>query len=257
MSLTVTDCENGRNLGRLCAVDVIAHFPARGGLAVNPTVLLTAFFATAIEVIEMVAIVVGVGVARSWRAALMGASAGLIVLAVLVAVLGTAVRDVPLSPVRLVVGALLLVFGLQWLRKGVLRVARDGWGVGHHAPEVDSTDVAEHRFDWTGFALSFKGVSLEGLEVAVIVVAFGAAAGAVGSAVVGAAAAIIVLGAVGALTYRLVARVPRRALQLFVGALLTTFGTFWAAEGLGWRGQARRRPCWHWVPSTFWRRWGC
>jgi uncharacterized membrane protein len=148
------------------------------------------------------------------------------------------VRNVPLTPVRLVVGALLLVFGLQWLRKGVLRVARDGWGVGHTAPDVDSADCGERRFDWTGFVLSFKGVSLEGLEVAVIVVAFGAAAGAVGSAVVGAAAAIIVLGALGGLTYRLVARIPRRALQLFVGAMLTTFGTFWAGEGLGvaWPG---------------------
>jgi uncharacterized membrane protein len=164
---------------------------------VNPTVLLAAFFATAIEVIEMVAIVVGVGVARSWRASLLGASAGLIVLVALVAGLGTAVRDVPLTPVRLLVGALLLVFGLQWLRKGVLRVARDGWGVGHSAPDVDSADSGERGFDWTGFVLSFKGVSLEGLEVAVIVVAFGAAAGAVGSAVVGAAAAVLVLGALG------------------------------------------------------------
>ena len=200
--------------------------------------LLTAFLATAIEVIEMVAIVVGVGVARSWRASLVGAGSGLIVLAALVAGLGTAVRDVPLTPVRLVVGALLLVFGLQWLRKGVLWVARDGWGVGHSAPDVDAAGSVERRFDWTGFVLSFKGVSLEGLEIAVIVVAFGAAAGAVGSAVVGAAAAIIALGAVGGLTYRLVARIPRRALQLFVGAMLTTFGTFWAGEGLGvaWPG---------------------
>ncbi len=205
----------------------------------NLAVLLAAFFATAIEVIEMVAIVVGVGVARSWRASLAGASAGLIVLVALVTVLGIAVRDVPLSPVRLVVGALLLVFGLQWLRKGVLRVARDGWGVGHNAPDLDSSDVDQHRFDWTGFVLSFKGVSLEGLEVMVIVVAFGTAAGAVSSAVVGAVTAIIVLGAVGALTHRLVARIPRRALQLFVGALLTTFGTYWAVEGLGvaWPGE--------------------
>jgi uncharacterized membrane protein len=187
----------------------------------------------------MVAIVVAVGVARSWRASLVGAGAGLIVLAALVAALGTAVRNVPLSPVRLVVGALLLVFGLQWLRKGVLRVARDGWGVGHGAPDLDAAGSAQHRFDWTGFVLSFKGVSLEGLEVAVIVVAFGAAAGAVGSAVVGAAASIIILSAGSGLTYRLVARIPRRALQLFVGAMLTTFGTFWAGEGLGvaWPGE--------------------
>ncbi|HEX6403153.1 MAG TPA: hypothetical protein VF003_08380 [Pseudonocardiaceae bacterium] len=204
----------------------------------NPTVLLTAFLASAIEVIEMVAIVVAVGVARSWRASLVGAGAGVLVLAALVAGLGTALRGVPLAPVRLVVGALLLVFGLQWLRKGVLRVARDGWDVGHRLPDVDVADLVERRFDWTGFVLSFKGVSLEGLEVAVIVVAFGAAAGALGSAVVGAAAAIIAVAAIGALTYRLVARIPRRALQLFVGAMLTTFGTFWAAEGLGvaWPG---------------------
>ena len=204
----------------------------------NLTVLLAAFLATAIEVIEMIAIVVGVGVARSWRASLVGAGAGLSMLVVLVAALGTAVRDVPLSPVRLVVGALLLVFGLQWLRKGVLRVARDGWGVGHNLADIDSADSAEHRFDWTGFVLSFKGVSLEGLEVAVIVVAFGAAAGAIGSAMVGAAAAIIVLGVIGGLSYRAVSRIPRRALQLFVGAMLTTFGTFWAGAGLGvaWPG---------------------
>jgi uncharacterized membrane protein len=113
----------------------------------------------------------------------------------------------------LVVGALLLVFGLQWLRKGVLRVARDGWGVGHSVADIDPTDPVAHRFDWTGFVLSFKGMSLEGLEVAVIVMAFGAAAGAIGSAMVGAAAAIIVLGVIGGLSYRPVSRIPRRALQ--------------------------------------------
>jgi uncharacterized membrane protein len=204
----------------------------------NGGVLVSTFFAAAIEVIEMVAIVVAVGVARSWRAALVGAGAGLGLLAVVIGVLGTALRDVPLRPIRLVVGALLLVFGLQWLRKGVLRVARDGWAVGQGPEDVDSSDVQADRFDWTGFVLSFKGVSLEGLEVAVIVVAFGAAAKAIGSAVVGAAAAVLVLGALGAGAYRLVARIPRRALQLFVGAMLTTFGTFWSAQGLSvaWPG---------------------
>lgn len=204
----------------------------------NATVLVSTFFAAAIEVIEMVAIVVAVGATRSWRAALAGASGGLLVLAVLVAVLGTALRNVPLPPIRLVVGALLLVFGLGWLRKGVLRVARDGWRVGHGDEDVDPADPAAAGFDWTGFVLSFKGVSLEGLEVAVIVVAFGAAAGAVGSAALGAAGAVLVLGMLGAATYRWVAAIPRRALQLFVGAMLTTFGTFWAGEGVGvaWPG---------------------
>jgi uncharacterized membrane protein len=135
-----------------------------------------------------------------------------------------------------VVGALLLVFGLQWLRKGVLRVARDGWRTGVDEEEVEAAAAA--GFDWTAFVLAFKGVSLEGLEVAVIVVAFGAAADAIGSAAVGAAAAVLVLGLLGAATYRAVARIPRRALQLGVGTMLTTFGTFWAAEGLhvAWPG---------------------
>src|SRR4051794_6829144 len=142
----------------------------------NGAVLTSTFFAAAIEVIEMVAIVVAVGVARSWRASLLGAAGGLVVLAVLVATLGTALRNVPLQPIRLVVGALLLVFGLQWLRKGLFRVARDGWAVGQGEEDVDDVDLPEGAFDWTGFVLSFKGVSLEGLEGAVIVVAFGAAA---------------------------------------------------------------------------------
>jgi uncharacterized membrane protein len=206
--------------------------------SVNVTVSVTTFLAAGIEVIEMVAIVVAVGATRSWRAALVGAGAGLIVLMVLITALGAALRAVPLQPIRLVVGALLLVFGLQWLRKGVLRVAAQGWAVGQGQEHVDDGDVPPDRFDWTGFVLSFKGVSLEGLEIAVIVVAVGGAAGALGSAVIGAAAAIVVLAAVGAATYRLVARIPRRALQLFVGALLSSFGTFWAGQGVGvsWPG---------------------
>jgi uncharacterized membrane protein len=205
---------------------------------VNATVTVTTFLASAIEVIEMVAIVVAVGSTRSWRAALVGAGAGLVVLAALVTVFGTALRDVPLQPIRLVIGALLLVFGLQWLRKGVLRVATQGWAVGQGEEHVDESDVPAGQFDWTGFVLSFKGVSLEGLEVAIIVVAFGGASGALGSAIVGAAAAVVVLAALGAVTYRLVARIPRRALQLFVGGLLCAFGTFWAGQGVGvtWPG---------------------
>jgi Ca2+/H+ antiporter, TMEM165/GDT1 family len=206
--------------------------------AVNVPVTVTTFLAAGIEVIEMVAIVVAVGGTRSWRAALAGAGAGLVVLAALITALGTALRDVPLQPIRLVVGALLLVFGLQWLRKGALRIAAQGWAVGQGEEHVDDGDVPPDRFDWTGFVLSFKGVSLEGLEIAIIVVAVGGAAGALGSATTGAAAAVLVLAAVGAATYRLVARIPRRALQLFVGALLSSFGTFWAGQGVGvgWPG---------------------
>jgi uncharacterized membrane protein len=202
----------------------------------NWGVFISTFLAATIEVIEMVAIVVAVGVTRSWRAARVGAAGGLVVLAVMVAALGTALRSVPLGTLRLVVGALLLAFGSQWLRKGILIVSRDGWATG-----IGEADVGEDLgtgFDWTGAFLSFKGVTLEGLEVAVIVVAFGAAAHAVASAIVGAAVSLVLVGAVGLAGYRLVAKIPRRALQLFVGVLLVTFGTFWAGEGVrvAWPG---------------------
>src|SRR4051794_31532665 len=196
----------------------------------NWGVLVSTFLAASIEVIEMVAIVVAVGVVRSWRVALLGAAGGLMLLAVLIGALGAALQSVALEPLRLVVGALLLTFGSQWLRKGIFRVSRDGWATGIGEEEVDE-DVGD-GFDWTGFVLSFKGVSLEGLEVAVLVVAFGAASHAIGSAALGAAASVLLIGALGIATYRVVARIPRRALQLFVGAMLTTFGTFWAGEGL-------------------------
>ena len=202
----------------------------------NATVFISTFLAASIEVIEMVAIVVSVGAIRQWRAALVGTFAGLLVVALLIAVLGTALQSVSLKPLRLVVGALLLVFGLQWLRKGVLRVSREGWSAGIGEQDVDEGIV--DGFDWTGFVLAFRGVSLEGLEVAVIVVAFGAAAGAIGSAAIAAGAAVLVFGSIGLASYRVVKRIPRRALQLFVGAALATFGTFWAGEGLGvgWPG---------------------
>src|SRR5258705_9150302 len=202
----------------------------------NVSVLVSTFLAATIEVIEMVALVVAVVVTRSWRVSLLGALGGLVVLAVLIGALGLALQGVPLKPVRLVVGALLLAFGSQWLRKGILLVSRDGWAVGIGEQRVDE-DVPP-GFDWTGFVLSFKGVSLEGLEVAVIVVAFGAASHAIGSAAIGAAASVIIVGALGLASYRFVARIPRRALQLFVGAMLITFGTFWAGEGLSvdWPG---------------------
>src|SRR3954469_8524317 len=196
----------------------------------NWGVFISTFLAATIEVIEMVEIVVAAGGTRSSRAARVCASVGLLVLAVTIVALGAALQGLSLETLRLVVGALLLAFGSQWYRKGILIVSRDGWATGIGAEDVD--DDVPAGFDWTGAFLSFKGVSLEGLEVAVIVVAFGAAADAIGSATVGAAASVLIIGAIGLATYRVVARIPRRALQLFVGAMLTTFGTFWAGEGL-------------------------
>jgi uncharacterized membrane protein len=203
----------------------------------DPSVFVTAFLASAVEVIEMVIIVVGVGTVRGWRSTWLGAGAGLAVLAVLVVVFGTALRAVPIDVLRLVIGSLLLVFGLQWLRKGIRRVSTGGLrGMGERTASAEG--IPSHGVDWTAFLLSFKGVLLEGLEVAFIVVSFGLAAQALGSALLGAAAAFVVVAGAGLLTRGVVQRIPRSALQLAVGTLLSSFGTFWAVEGLGveWPG---------------------
>jgi uncharacterized membrane protein len=202
-------------------------------------VALTTFLASTVEAIEMVAIVVGVGATRGWRAALAGAAAGFAVLAVVVAVFGLALTAIPIGPLRLVVGTLLLIFGLNWLRKGIRRVAAQGFRgprIGLYQ-EIDD-DVPRDGPDWTGFVLSFKGVLLEGLEVAFIIVTFGSTSNQLGVATVAGVAAVILTGALGLAIQPAVRRIPRSVLQLVVGLLLTTFGTFWAAEGLGvdWPG---------------------
>src|SRR2546426_12834316 len=202
-------------------------------------VLITTFLASAVEAIEMVTIVVGVGATRGWRSTLIGAASGFGVLAVIVVILGAALSAIPIGPLRLVIGALLLVFGLQWFRKGVMRVAARGLaGIGGSDPHGHAELWRGPGMDWTAWVLAFKGVVLEGLEVAIIVVSFGAGANQLGGAVVGGGGAIVVLGAVGFVLHNTVRRVPRSLLQLVVGILLTTFGTFWALEGLGveWPG---------------------
>src|SRR5437870_3446042 len=139
------------------------------------SVFVTTFLAAAVEVIEMVIIVVGVGTVRGWRSTWLGAAAGLAVLAVLILALGTALTLVPIGALRLAVGSLLLVFGLQWFRKGITRVSASGFrGMG--ARTATAEDIPESGVDWTAFALSFKGVLLEGLEITLIVVSFGATA---------------------------------------------------------------------------------
>jgi uncharacterized membrane protein len=198
----------------------------------HSSVLVTTFLAACVEVIEMVIIVVGVGSVRGWRSTWLGAGAGLAVLAVLVLALGTALTAVPIGGLRLVIGSLLLVFGLQWLRKGVLRVSANGLrGMGDRTASAEG--VPAHGVDWTAFVLSFKGVLLEGLEVAFIVVSFGVTAGALPTAILGAAAAFPVVAGAGLLARGVVQRIPRSALQLLVGTLLSSFGTFWAVQGLG------------------------
>src|SRR5262249_28202243 len=165
---------------------------------------------------------------------------GLVVLAVLVAVFGLALTAIPIGILRLVVGALLLIVGLNWLRKGIRRLAAQGLrgsGPGDPGP-TEEEEVPRDRRDWTGFVLAFKGVLLEGLEVAFIVVTFGGTSNQLGVAVVAAIGALVLVAAFGLAIQPLVRRIPRSALQLAVGLLLTTFGTFWAVEGVGvdWPG---------------------
>lgn len=216
--------------------------PARSqtirGVTGPAIVLITTFLASAVEAIEMVTIVLGVGATRGWRSTLVGVGAGFAVLAVVVAVLGLALSRVPIGPLRLIVGALLLVFGLQWFRKGVMRVAAHGLAGIRLNPEDEPPEWSGEGFDWLAFVLSFKGVVLEGLEVAFIVVSFGANANQLGASVIGGVAAVIAIGAVGLVLHGPVSRIPRSLLQLVVGILLTTFGTFWSLEGLGvdWPG---------------------
>ena len=205
----------------------------------NLLVFLGAALASAVEMVEALTIVLALGVSRGWRAPLQGAAAAIAVLVVLVAALGPALEAIPLDLLRLVVGTLLLVFGLQWLRKGIRRVAAtglSGYKGGVHID--DDAPPPGAGFDPTAFVLAFKGVVLEGLEVAFIAVSFGATANAYLPAIGGAVSAVVVVGVIAAASQAWVRRIPRSALQLVVGLLLTSFGTFWGAEGLGvdWPG---------------------
>jgi uncharacterized membrane protein len=192
----------------------------------------TTFFASAVEAIEMAAIVVGVGVVRGWRSTLIGAAVGFVVLAVLGAGLGTALTALPIDTLRLVIGGLLLVFGLQWLRKAVERVARKGFAGDEEDVDAELDRGTRFGLDWTAFVLSFKGVLLEGLEIAFIVVTFGAASKQIWVGAIGGALALVIVGGIGFVFRDALTRIPRSVLILVVGLLLSTFGTFWSAEGL-------------------------
>ena len=208
--------------------------------------ILTVFVACAVEAIEALTIVLAAGLTREWRSTFQGMAVALAVLAVIVAVLGPTITLLPLTALRLVVGALLAIFGLQWLRKAILRAT--GYKSLHDeanaylrevaAAKAASTSSRGRVHDWYAFTLSFKGVLLEGLEVVFIVITFGANQGNVGAAVIGAAAAVVVVAVTGVLVRAPLARVPENALKFAVGIMLTSFGIFWGGEGAGvsWPG---------------------
>jgi len=205
---------------------------------------ISVFLACAVEAVEALTIVLAVGVTRSWSSALSGVGAATVALAVLVGALGPALTSLPINTLRLVVGALLLVFGLQWLRKAMLRWA--GLKALHDeaqtfAEESESARAAgrpAQGFDGYSFTIAFKGVLLEGLEVAFIVLTFGANQHNIGLAAVAAGAAVAVIVLAGVAARAPLARVPENTLKSGVGVMLTSFGMFWGAEGAGasWPG---------------------
>jgi Ca2+/H+ antiporter, TMEM165/GDT1 family len=207
---------------------------------------LGAMLAVGLELLEALAIVLAVGSTRRWRDALLGAAAAAVALAALAVVLGPVLLSrVPLAPLRVVIGVFLLLFGLEWLRKGILRLA------GLRSPSSSFKEYVEEREeleavalpppgrpDWAGRAISFKGVLLEGVEVILIVTALGARPGGLAPTLVGGVLSVVVVMAIGLVLHAPLRRLPETHLKYVVGVVLTSFGVFFTAEGLGveWPG---------------------
>jgi uncharacterized membrane protein len=204
-------------------------------------VLVASFLASGVEFVEALTIVLAMGVVRSWRAALWGTALAAIVLALVTAALGSAIGSSISRPLlQLIVGTLLLIFGLQWLRKAILRAAglkathdEDAIFADEQRAALEATDERRFGLDWYAFTISFKGVLLEGLEVVFIVITFGANAHSIPLAASGAVAAGLIVVAVGIAVHRPLAAVPENTLKYVVGVMLSSFGVFWMVEGLG------------------------
>src|SRR5215203_1128105 len=213
--------------------------------------LSATFMACVVEMVEALTIILAVGITRGWRSALIGAATGALALAAIIIVFGQALTErVDIDVLRVLIGTLLLIFGLQWLRKAILRAS--GWKSLHdeisiYADEVHALGVVSPSgagaLDWLGFTVSFKGVFLEGLEVAFIVLTFGtsieevvlgnATYSGVWAASLGALAALVIVAIAGVAVHRPLAQVPENQLKFTVGIMLTSFGVFWAGEGVG------------------------
>ena len=207
--------------------------------------MTTAFLASLVEAVEALTIVLAVATVRGWRPAGLGAFAGLLVLALIVVALGPLLDQVPLHLLQLAIGILLLLFGMRWLRKAILRSA--GVIPLHDELTTFAAETAElreqarrneARLDWLAALASFKAVLLEGLEVVFIVIALSAGRGMLLPASAGAVAACLLVAGVGFVVHRPLARVPENTLKFAVGVMLSAFGVFWTGEGLGvaWPG---------------------
>jgi uncharacterized membrane protein len=206
---------------------------------------LSVFLACAVEAVEALTIVLAVGATRSWSSAMSGVGAATLALAAIVAAMGPALTSLPIDVLRVVVGGLLLIFGLQWLRKAILRSA--GLKAKHDELETFREESEAARaaggkhpgFDGYAFAISFKGVLLEGLEVAFIVLTFGANQHRVPLAAAAAGVAVLLVLAAGLAARAPLAKVPENTMKFAVGVMLSSFGMFWGAEGAGasWPGE--------------------
>ena len=212
--------------------------------------VLAAFLASAVEVVEALTVVLAVGVTRGWRSSLIGAGTATLALATVIAACGPALSLMPIDTLRVIVGTLLLIFGLQWLRKAILRAGgyqalRDEDAVYRAVAFVAERAAAQaagttHHagLDWYAFTVAFKGVFLEGLEVAFIVLTIGTSQGSIPLAALGAGIAMVLVVVVGALVHQPLSRVPENTMKFAVGVLLAMFGLFWSVEGTGivWPG---------------------
>jgi uncharacterized membrane protein len=202
--------------------------------------MATAFFASAVEAVEAVTVVLAAGVVRGWRSSLIGAMGALAALVLIVAIFGSAIASIPIAALQVIVGVLLLLFGIRWLRKAMLRSAgvidlRDEAAL--YAKERQalggSGGVATNRWDTIAALTSFKAVLLEGVEVIVIVIGIGAAGGTLLPAAAGAIGACVLVAVAAALLNRPLARVPENTLKFAVGIMVSAFGLFWFGEGIG------------------------
>jgi uncharacterized membrane protein len=206
----------------------------------------SAFFASVVEVVEAFTIVLAVGTLRGWRPAAIGTGAALAVLGLLIVLLGPLLEYVPLQPLQLVIGVLLLLFGMGWLRKAILRSAgiiplhdEDAIFASESAQLTEAARQKRTSLDWIAGLTVFKAVLLEGLEVVFIVIAVGAGRGLLWPAAFGALAACVAVLAIGLIVHKPLARVPENTLKFGVGVMLSAFGVFWTGEGLGidWPGR--------------------
>lgn len=200
--------------------------------------LLSAFFASLVEFIEALTVVLAVGTTRGWRSALTGTAVAAVVLAIIVVVVGSGLRRVPLQWMQLVIGALMLLFGMRWLKKAILRAGgatslRNEADIFQRETSALATAARVIGFDREGFSAAFQVVMIEGLEVVFIVLAIGATGVGFAPPAIAAAAAGLLVVALGIALHKPLARIPENALKFGVGIILCAFGTFWVGEGCG------------------------